>query len=122
MQKGKVVRYIGDSANALTDAIESGMLTADAKRICEEVALENQELKKTMETLKHENSKLRGMLTVERRINRTHRTARMAGYNAADEEYERMKRTLDLRMTLFVLVFASAAIAATMMAVWAVLK
>lgn len=58
----KVIRYAGDGAQTLREAIESGMLAVDAERACRATAEEN-------EALKREVARLRRALAIEEAIN-----------------------------------------------------
>lgn len=108
---GTVIRYMSKGNLALTDAIQSGMLSADVQRMCENVSEENKTMASEITKLRRENAKLRDALTVERRLNKQHIKAQMAGYKAVLDDNSDLKRMRDLRWTLFTAIFSAGALA-----------
>lgn len=115
--RGTVIRYVSQGTLALTDAIQSGMLSADVQRICENVAEENQTMATELARVKRENAKLRDALTVERCLNKQHIKARMAGYKAVLDDKSDIRWMRDFRLTLGVCCFAGACLAVMLVTV-----
>ena len=72
-EAAKVIRISGSGSKLLQEAIESGMLAADAERACRQVLAENERLRK-------ENRELKRWLAIDRAIRKDDRRCKIEAY------------------------------------------
>lgn len=115
MAAARVVRLVGGGTDALRQAIESGVMSVEAKRIAEQVLRENSDLRRKLRACEGENRELRT-------LNRMYRDMEMTTIQQAVEAQEVGQGLHDWRAVLHVVLFAAGVYLAMLATCAAVLR
>lgn len=115
MQAARVIRMAGYGAKDLADAIASGMVTGDVRRMAEAAMKENAELKARLRKALEENRALMS-------INAEYRRMEDATIRAAIEAQEASRSRRDFPMACTVGLVSAGALAAMLLTVAALLR
>lgn len=114
MEAAKVIKLVGGGTDALRQAIESGVLSVEARRMAERVLAENETLRVRLRRAEEENHDLKT-------LNAKYRDLEMRTIRAAVDAQEGAQARKDWHVTITVTLFAAGAIAAMLLTVAALL-
>lgn len=114
MEAAKVIKLVGGGTDALRQAIESGVLSVEARRMAERVLRENETLRRRLRRAEEENHDLKT-------LNAKYRDLEMRTIRAAVDAQEGAQARKDWHVTVTVTLFAAGAIAAMLLTVAALL-
>lgn len=113
MESARVIRLVGGGADALRQAIESGVMSVEARRLAEQVVRENETLKRRLRACEDENRVLHA-------LNGKYREMELATIRQAVEAQGGGQARRDFRLAIGAALFAAGVLAA-MIATCAVL-
>lgn len=115
MEAARVIKLVGGGADALRTAIESGVMSVEARRMAERVLRENEILKRRLREAEAENRDLKV-------LNRKYREMEMRTIQTAVDAQEGAQARRDWYVTITVTLFAAGAMAAMLLTVAALLR
>ena len=115
MEAARVIKLVGGGADALRTAIESGVMSVEARRMAERVLRENEILKRRLRETEEENRDLKV-------LNRKYREMEMRTIQTAVDAQEGAQARRDWHVTITVTLFAAGAMAAMLLTVAALLR
>ena len=110
MEAAKVIKLVGGGTDALRQAIESGVLSVEARRMAERVLAENGALKRRNIALEAENRDLKV-------LNERYRALEMRTIEQAISAQDAGMARRDWRRTIYLSMFSAGALAAMMLTV-----
>lgn len=113
-ETARVIKLVGGGADALRQAIESGVMSVEARRMAERVLAENGALRRRNEALQMENRDLQ-------MLNARYRELEMRTIDQAVRAQDAGAARRDWRRTIYVSVFSAGAIAAMMLTIVALI-
>jgi len=113
-ETARVIKLVGGGADALRTAIESGVMSVEARRMAERVLAENGALRRRNEALALENRDLK-------LLNARYREMEMRTIDQAVRAQDAGAARRDWRRTIYVSVFSAGAIAAMMLTIVALI-
>lgn len=113
-EAARVIKLVGGGADALRQAIESGVMSVEARRMAERVLAENGALRRRNAALELENRDLK-------LLNARYRDLEMRTIDQAVRAQDAGTARRDLRRTIYVSVFSAGALAAMMLTVVALI-
>lgn len=115
MQAARVIKMTGYGAQDLSEAIASGMVTGEVRRMAEAAMKENRELKARLRRAQEENRELRS-------VNAEYRRMEDATIRTAIEAQAESRARRDFPMACTVALVSAGALAAMLLTVAALLK
>lgn len=115
MESARVIKLVGGGADALRQAIESGVMSVEARRLAEQVVRENETLKRRLRACEDENQALHA-------LNGRYREMELEAIRQAVEAQEGGQTRRDFRMTVYVALFAAGALLAMLATCAAVVR
>lgn len=113
-EAARVIKLTGAGTDALRQAIESGVLSVEAKRMAERVLKENENLRRRNLHLEMENRDLKT-------LNRRYRRLEMDTIEQAMRAQDTSAARKDWRRTIYVSIFGAGAMAAMLLTVVALI-
>lgn len=115
MESARVIRLVGGGADALRQAIESGVMSVEASRMAEQVIRENDALKRRLRACEDENRVLRA-------LNGKYREMELTTIQQAVEAQDGRQGGCYFWVTVSVAMFAAGALVAMIATCAALLK